>query len=120
MADEQRETLRRLEERLVEASETAERLIDEVARTGRRRKPPPAGWQAPGNGHQASARGPELDALLGAVRSLRDLVPPEVQQRLAEAFKEVLMAIRALIDWYIERLEHRRAEPPSVQDIPID
>jgi hypothetical protein len=53
------------------------------------------------------------------VRSLRELIPPELQQRLAEALREVLLALRALIDWYLERLEQRRAEPVEVQDIPI-
>jgi hypothetical protein len=31
----------------------------------------------------------------------------------------VLLSLRALIDWYLERLERRRAEPVEVQDIPI-
>jgi hypothetical protein len=42
-----------------------------------------------------------------------------VQRRLAEAVREVLLAIRALIDWYLERLDPTRAETPQVQDIPI-
>jgi len=29
------------------------------------------------------------------------------------------LALRALIDWYLERAERRRAEPVVVQDIPI-
>ena len=54
------------------------------------------------------------------MRSLRELVPPEVLQRMAEAVKDVLLALRALIDWYIERLDRRRTEPPPVEDIPIE
>ena len=132
--DDEEEALRRLEERLDEASETAQRLMAEAAAAAARRaqpadpeadghdptRPPPAGWQAPdgeGSGHLPGA---ELDALIGAIRSLRELVPPEVIQRLAEAVKEVLLALRALIDWYIERLERRRTEPPTVEDIPIE
>jgi hypothetical protein len=51
--------------------------------------------------------------------SLRDRIPPELQQRLADAVREVLLAVRALIDWYLERSERDRAEPRQVQDIPI-
>jgi hypothetical protein len=29
------------------------------------------------------------------------------------------MAVRALIDWYLERSERERTEPATVQDIPI-
>jgi hypothetical protein len=128
MADEE-EALRRLEERLDEASETAQRLMAEAAAAATRRReqdgqnsnrPPTSGWQTPQS--ESSGRGPggELDALVGAIRALRELVPPEVIHRLAEAVKEVLLALRALIDWYIERMERRRAEPPPVEDIPID
>jgi hypothetical protein len=53
------------------------------------------------------------------VRSLRDLIPPDLQQRLAEALRELLLALRALIDWYLERLEQRRKTPTPIQDIPI-
>lgn len=133
MADEE-EAIRRLEARLDQASETAQRLMAEAAAAAARRReqaetesdgdgptrPPPSGWQSPDGDSPGRSPGGELDALIGAVRSLRELVPPEVIQRLAEAVKEVLLALRALIDWYIERLERRRAEPPPVEDIPIE
>jgi hypothetical protein len=138
MADDERETLRRLEERLGQASETAQRLMAEAAQAAQQQrtaepggaaeqgepeedppKPPPSGWQASENG-RATTAGAELDALIGAVRSLRELVPAEVVQRLAEAVKDLLLALRALIDWYVERLERRRTEPPPVEDIPIE
>jgi hypothetical protein len=117
--------LRRLERRLDEASAAAERLIAEAAAsaaTGAGARPPAAGWQAPsdgagGSGASASDRDAEL---LGEVlQRLRGLIPPELQQRLAEALREVLLALRALLDWYIERLERRRAQPAEVHDIPI-
>jgi hypothetical protein len=133
-ADEEQEALRRLQERLGQASQTAQRLMAEAAQAAKQQrgvekeppaegepepaKPPPAGWQASENG-RTSPPGAELDALIGAIRSLRELVPPDVIQRLAEAVKDVLLALRALIDWYIERLDRRRAEPPPVEDIPI-
>jgi hypothetical protein len=46
-------------------------------------------------------------------------VPPELQRRLAVALRELLLALRALIDWYLERAERRGAAPSEVQDIPI-
>jgi hypothetical protein len=116
MADEPQDSLRRLEERLTSASNAAERLIAEAARTGERGKPPPAGWQAPAADERS---GNELDALIQAARALRELIPPDVLERLAAALKELLLALRALIDSYLERIDRRRAEPAEVEDIPI-
>jgi hypothetical protein len=118
------DALRALEERLDRASDAAERLITEAAASAAARaggKPPPAaGWQAardPTSGGGSSER--EFELLVQVVQSLRELIPPELQQRLAEALREVLLAMRALIDWYLERAERRRAAPVEVQDIPI-
>jgi hypothetical protein len=66
-----------------------------------------------------SLLGDEVDLLLGILGALRDRIPAELQQRLADALREVLVAIRALIDWYLERSERRRRQPAEVQDIPI-
>ncbi len=131
------EALRRLEERLDRASDAAERMIAEAAAaassagsdpatdgdaqaTGQPATggPPPAGWQVPGAAGSAAGVG-DLDLLMQVVAALRDLIPPELQRRLAEALRELLMALRALIDWYLERNERRRTEPSQVQDIPI-
>jgi hypothetical protein len=120
MADEPRDALRRLEERLSHASDAAERLISEAARMGDRGKPPPAGWQQPPEDGRRSGRAPnELETLMQAVGAVRELIPPDVLERLVAALREVLLAIRALIDWYLERMEHRRAQPTEVEDIPI-
>jgi hypothetical protein len=129
------DALHLLHERLDRASEAAERLISEAA--GRvAGKPPPAGWQRPepppaageaAAGETAASRGggagprtqSETELLLALLRSLRDVIPPELQHRLGEAVREVLLALRALIDWYLERNEQRRRTPTEVQDIPI-
>ena len=79
MADEPRDALRRLEQRLTSASDAAERLIAEAARTAERGKPPPAGWQARAEDER---RGGELDVLIQAFRSVRELIPPDVLERL--------------------------------------
>jgi hypothetical protein len=121
MADESQEALRRLEERLSQASEAAERLIAEAARSGQRTKPPPAGWQAPAADQEqpASSRPPELEGLLQALQAARELIPPDVLERLVAALREVLLAIRALIDAYIERIDRHGDDAPEVEDIPI-
>jgi hypothetical protein len=122
MTDDPRDTLRRLEDRLSQASEAAERLFDEASRSARGDRPPPAGWQIP-NGHdepQSRSLGAELEALLAALGLVRDLIPPEVLERLATAFRELLLALRALINVYLERLERPQPAREQVRDIPID
>jgi hypothetical protein len=79
---------------------------------------PPAGWQIPGS-EEGAGRSADLEVLSQIFGSLRELVPPELQRRLADALRELLMAIRALIDWYLERSEHKGADPTEIQDIPI-
>jgi hypothetical protein len=122
---EAQETLRRLEERLDRASAAAERLMAEAmgaagnaAETVRNPEPPPSGWQAP-DAEASPTRDSDLEALIALARSVRDLIPPELQQRLINALREVLQALRDLLDWYLERLDRQRAEPAEVQDIPI-
>ena len=47
-------------------------------------------------------------------------MPPDLAHQLAEALRQLLLALRAVLDWYIARLEG--GEPPSreVQDIPVE
>ena len=131
------ETLRRLEQRLDRASQAAERLIAEAAvdaaRAGAGRRdndpggagggtqdsaePPPSGWQIPDDA--GTSPSPDLDPFVGLVQALVDLIPPELQQRLAAALRELLLALRALIDWYLERLERGRQPSVEPEDIPI-
>jgi hypothetical protein len=114
-------TLRRLEERLDRASAAAERLMAEAAGaagTARDPEPPPSGWQLPDDEAEQRRDG-DLEALIALARSLRDLIPPELAQRLINALREVLSALRDLLEWYLERLDRQRAQPAEVQDIPI-
>jgi hypothetical protein len=116
------DTLSRLEERLDRASEAAERLLSDAAQRSAR-TPPHAGWQQPASEGDEPRRGRgaggDIDLLLGLLNSLGELIPSELQRRLADALREVLLALRALIDWYLERSKLRRAEAVEVQDIPI-
>jgi hypothetical protein len=114
--DDPADAVRRLQERLDQASANAERLFAEAAAA---RKPPPAGWQTPNN-DQCAPLGGDLELLTQLLQSLRDLVPPELERRLGEAIRELLLALRALIDFYLERLNRRGPEQTEVEDIPIE
>jgi hypothetical protein len=116
--------LRTLEERLARASAAAEQLAREAGArltaraTGEQPAAsgtPPAGWQAPASGSVS-----EPDPVDTLAQALRGLLPPDLQQQLIEAVRELLLALRALIDWALERFEARRRTPVAVEDIPID
>lgn len=115
------EAFRRLEERLEQASDAAERLVAEASSRIAGTRTPPSGWQAAGEHDRASSTrvGGELEQVLQLLGAVRDLIPPELQQRLIEAVRQLLLAVRALLDWYLERLEQRRRTPVEVQDIPV-
>jgi hypothetical protein len=102
-----------LRERLARTQEAAERLAE--AATGARRRPPPAGWQTPGQPEGS----PELRAVGTLAEALRSLVPPDLQEQIGALVRELLLAVRALIDYLVDRLERRRSAPVEVEDIPI-
>jgi hypothetical protein len=128
-----RERLRRLTERLDDAAERAERLLSAsvlqaVAGAdpdrdpgGDPKRPPPAGWQRPDEERRRDRwlDPDELDLLMAILGGVRDRIPPELRQRLAEAVRELLTALRALIDWYLERAERPPTGSADVHDIPI-
>jgi hypothetical protein len=64
---------------------------------------------------------PRLDfrPLFMVLDAIRRGLPRELEEQFVALLREILMALRALIDWYLERLERRPAEP-RVEDIPID
>jgi hypothetical protein len=99
----------------------AERLMreaEEAARAASARSVPPHGWSVPGEDRAPPPF--DLGQLAALVESLRGVVPQELTRQLADALRELLIAIRAVLDWYIARLEP--PEPPSsdVQDIPVE
>lgn len=112
--------LDRLADALRRAVEGAQRTVADAAEASG--GAPPAGWQLPRDeAETAGARRArsDLDALALLIAGARDLVPDDLRERLAEALRELLLALRALIDWYLERVERRRGEPAPVEDIPI-
>jgi hypothetical protein len=101
--------------------EEAERLVRDAQRAAEEAAAhtvPPRGWSAPGEDGGSSF--PDLGQLTALIESLRGVVPPELARQLADALRERLGAVRAVLDWYIARLE--RPEPPDsdVQDIPVE
>jgi hypothetical protein len=62
---------------------------------------------------------PDLTPLLALVDAMRRVVPLELQEQVNALQRELLLTIRALIDWYLERLDNAR-RPTVVEDIPID
>ena len=100
-------------ERLVrEATERAERIGAEV---------PPRGFENPKE-HAASSPPPfpDLSALTGLMDLARSSLPPDLQRQLQQALRELLIALRAVLDYSIDRLEPGPEPPPAtVEDIPI-
>ena len=66
-------------------------------------------------------RGPRLDLrpLFMLLEAVRRGLPRELEDQVNALIRELLMTLRALIDWYLERLDRRPAEQ-RVEDIPID
>jgi hypothetical protein len=108
-------------DRLREQYAQAERLVreaQEAAEEAARGSVPPRGWSVPGGERGAPAF--DLGQITALVEALRGVVPPDLAHQLAEALRQLLLVLRAVLDWYIARLEG--GEPPAraVQDIPVE
>jgi hypothetical protein len=95
----------------------AQRVAEQAAESGPR-EVPPGGWRAPGD--DGSNAFPDLGRIAALIDSLRGVVPPELARQLADALRELLLALRAVLDWYIARLEPPEPEDRDVQDIPVE
>jgi hypothetical protein len=62
---------------------------------------------------------PDLSPLIALVEAMRRVVPVELQDQVNALQRELLLTVRALIDWYLERLDGAQ-RPTVVEDIPID
>jgi hypothetical protein len=51
---------------------------------------------------------------------LREVLPAELQEQLVDLVRQVLLVLRALLDWAVVRLEaEARGREVEVEDIPI-
>ena len=113
---------RALRDQLDAAHAAAERLVREAEERVRATADsvPPRGWESPRSEEERQSMVPELQTLMGLLDLARDSVPPELARQLASALRELLLALRALLDWYLERLDRPPAAEREVTDIPID
>ncbi len=81
---------------------------------------PPRGWEVPREEEPPS----DADSLAQLIEQLLAMVPDDLRARLTEAARQLLEALRALIDWCVTRLECGGARgggsgEVEVRDIPI-
>ncbi|MBA3328945.1 MAG: hypothetical protein H0T43_11655 [Solirubrobacterales bacterium] len=112
--------LHALRERVRATQEAVERLAAEAtqARAQATDERGRANDGVPRAGAEATG---ELQALVALVDMLHGLLPPDLQAQVTELVRQLLLVIRAILDWSIERMEHRPAPstPPPVEDIEI-
>jgi hypothetical protein len=101
-----------------EAYEAAERLVREAQARAEEAaaQVPPQGWDS---GKPGQTPFPDLSNLFALVDAARGAVPPELARQLADALRDLLLALRAVLDYSIDRLERPPREEPQVEDIPI-
>ncbi|MCW2968614.1 MAG: hypothetical protein JWM71_2386 [Solirubrobacteraceae bacterium] len=105
-----------LRERIRSTAEAADRLAGEAGEEG-------AG--GPWSQGAASDAAHEAQALASLVALLRDLLPDDLRQQIADLIRQVLLLVRAVIDYYLLRLEPGPGGAPApaepvVQDVPLD
>jgi hypothetical protein len=62
----------------------------------------------------------EVEALAQLITLLRELVPPELQAQLAALIRQLLLLVRALVDWWTDRLDTVRGAEPEIEDSPLE
>jgi hypothetical protein len=99
-------------------------VLDELRDAARRLAGgvPSQGYATPGDNRAAAD---EAEALASLLRTLRDVVPPELQHQVTEVLRQVLLLLRSLIDFWVARLEAGAPAPASpaeasVEEIRID
>ena len=113
MASEPDDHLAELRERLRQTQDAAERIAGRV---------PPQGWASPREGHDAAA---EIQALMGVLGTLREVVPEDLWEQVREIIRQLLLLLRAILDLIVDRLGADRpagaprGAAPDLQDIPI-
>lgn len=122
-----RDALEAMRSQVDAAHAAAERLVREAEAAARERVRgvPPQGWASAAQARPAppGSTVEALKAIAGLLEVVRAAVPPELAHQFAGALRELLVAVRTLIDFYLERLDApsgRDSRPVEVEDIPID
>jgi hypothetical protein len=63
--------------------------------------------------------GPDLAPLFALIDVMRSALPSELRDQFNALVRELLLTLRSLIDWYLERLGDGKPEQ-RVEDIPIE
>lgn len=63
--------------------------------------------------------GPDLAPLFALIDVMRSALPRELRDQFNTLVREVLLTLRALIDWYLEKLGPGQPDA-RVEDIPIE
>jgi hypothetical protein len=101
-----------LRDRVKAATEAAERIMREEV--------PARGWATPPPPRREGEATSEMQQLVALLESLRDVLPPELRAQVTELVRQLLLVLRALIDFLVERLDRGpRGGEPEVEDIPI-
>ena len=87
---------------------------------------PTQGWATT---EQRDATAADVQALVGVLQALRELVPEELWEQIREVLRQLLLLLRAILDLVVDRLSAAvggagpdgtgRGDGPQVQDIPI-
>lgn len=111
--------LAQLRDRIRATQDAASRLAGEAERA-RTAETPEAGWASP---HEHAQRTEEVRALVTLLESFRELIPEDLADQFRDLVRQLLLLLRALIDWWIDRMDTPpgtgAGNEPSVQDIPI-
>jgi len=111
--------LESLRDQIRATQDAAQRLAGEASRA-RSARTPPAGWATT---EEHAERTEEIRAIASVLESLRELIPDELIDQFRELVRQILLLLRALIDWWVDRMDElprsQAQEPPTAQDIPI-
>jgi len=105
-----------------DAIRDAERLVREATERAQQaadRSVPPRGYEPRREGTAAQSPFPDLSSLNAILDLARQGLPPDLQRQLQQALRELLIALRAVLDYSIDRLEPQPPESAPVEDIPI-
>lgn len=126
MAPETDDPYEALRARIKATQDAVDRLAEDTARAREGAAGAESEWRSPSSGSPPPGEEAqdEIRALVALVELLRDVLPPELRQQLAELIRQLLILVRAILDWWIERIgqpgRSHASDPLVVEDIEVD